>query len=134
MNGQAVVTGAPNSLNSNGLTASEQTYEDTINGFNTQIQGIMNGTTPLTASEEAQVHGASDPIPTTDRQAESGKREQRGDANIRGYQTGAAEYDPTFQQKTIGDIVSSGQTQIANLQTQEASAVASLPRPCNRMM
>jgi hypothetical protein len=117
---------SPNSVNSNGLTPSQQEYEDTVNGFSDKLNGIINGTTPLTASEEAQIQGLQTQYQQLIDKQNLVNTNNSGTANIRGYETGAAEYDPTFQQKTIGNIVSAGQTQIANLQTTEASAVAQL--------
>lgn len=90
------------------------------------ITNIQNGTTPLTTGEQAQIDGLKAQFQTFIDAQTLQNAGASGTANVRGYQTGAAEYDPTFQVKTIGAVISAGQQKIATLDTQMASAVASL--------
>lgn len=99
--------------------AQAQTVHDTITN-------IENGTTPLTPGEQAQVDGLRAQFQTLIDAQNLTNKGASGTANIRGYQTGAAEYDPTFQVKTIGAVITAGQQKIADLNTKLASAVASL--------
>lgn len=103
----------------NALAAAAQKVSDTITG-------ISNGSIPLSASDQAQITGLQQQYQQLISQQQQFNTGAEGTANIRGYQTGSAEYDPTFQVKTIGAIVSAGATKVANLQTQEATAVAQL--------
>lgn len=90
------------------------------------ILGIQNGSVPLSAGEQAQVAGLQQQFGALIDQQKLINTGASGIANTRGYQTGAAEYDPTFQVKTIGAIVTAGINKVADLQTKEASAVATL--------
>lgn len=90
------------------------------------ITNIQNGTTPLTAGEQAQVDGLKQQFQTLIDAQTLQNTGAFGVAQMRGYQSGAAEYDPTFQVKTIGSIVSAGNAKIADLAIKEASAVATL--------
>ena len=90
------------------------------------ITNIQNGTTPLTAGEQAQIDGLKAQFQHLIDQQTLQNTNASGVANIRGYQTGAAEYDPTFQAKTIGGIVAAGNAKIADLNTKMASAVAQM--------
>ncbi len=101
------------------LQATGKQVTDTINN-------IQNGTTPLTAGEQAQIDGLKAQFQVLINQQQLQNTGAQGVANVRGYQTGAAEYDPTFQVKTIGAIVSAGQQKIADLNIKMASAVAQM--------
>lgn len=90
------------------------------------IAGITNGTIPLSAGDQAQVQGLQQQFQQLIDQQTTANSGANGVAQTRGYQTGAAEYDPSFQVKTIGAVVSAGQAKITNLQIQEASSVAQL--------
>ncbi len=100
--------------------------EDTSQKAIKAIQDIQSGVTPLSAGETAQITGLQ-------KQFEQMIEEQKltnvgatGTAQIRGYQTGSATYDPSFQAKTIGSIITAGANKILDLQIKEASAVAAL--------
>ncbi len=110
---------ATRQTNQDAMVQAQKDFSDTINN-------IQNGTTPLSAGEQAQIDGLKNQFDTLIKQQTQTNTQASGVANIRGYQTGAAEYDPTFQVKTIGSIVSAGQAKIADLQIKEASAVAQL--------
>lgn len=90
------------------------------------ILNIQNGTIPLSAGELAQVEGLKLQFEQLIADQEAETEEATGVAQIRGYQTGAAEYDPTFQTKTIGSIISAGADKVADLNIKMASAVATL--------
>lgn len=90
------------------------------------IDNISNGATPLAAAEQAQVDGLKGQFQQLIDAQTLQNTGAAGTANIRGFQTGSAEYDPMFQVKTIGAIVTAGQQKIANLQTQEAAAIAQM--------
>lgn len=90
------------------------------------ILNIQNGTTPLSSGQQAQIDGLKQQFQVMIDQQNLVNKGASGLGNIRGYQKGAAEYDPSFQVKTIGAIVSAGQQKIADLNIKMASAVASL--------
>lgn len=122
-NGNALLSDQPDRQ---ALAQAQADYETQATAVSTAISNIENGVTPLNASEQAQVDGLQQQFQQLIAQQTLTNTGAVGSANIRGYQTGAAEYDPTFQVKTIGSIVSAGAAKIANLQVQEASAVAQL--------
>lgn len=90
------------------------------------ILNIQNGTIPLNAGEQAQVEALKQQFQQLIDQQGLVNKGAEGTANIRGYQTGAAEYDPSFQVKTIGTIVTTGLNKIADLNIKMAGAVAEL--------
>lgn len=121
--GTTSLTGDPNEdalINAqNAQAAAQKQLGDTISG-------ILNGSIPLSAADQAQVQGLENQYAQTIATQNLVNTNGAGTANLRGYQTGAAEYDPTFQAKTINAVLSAGATKIATLQTSEASAVAQL--------
>lgn len=94
--------------------------------FSDTITGITNGSIPLTPGEQAQVDGLTAQYKTLIDQQKMVNTGAEGTANIRGYQQGAAEYDPKFQSNTINTIISAGVAKIADLTTKMASSVAAL--------
>ncbi len=106
--------------------AADAAYQQQAQQVHDTITNIQNGTTPLTAGEQAQIDGLKAQFQVLIDAQKLQNTGASGTANIRGYQTGAAEYDPTFQVKTIGAVVAAGQQKIADLSTKMASAVASL--------
>ncbi len=94
--------------------------------FNQHQADIQNGVIPLTSGEQAQIQNLQNQFQSLIDTQTTTNAGATGTAQIRGYQSGATEYDPTFQAKTIASISAAGAQKIANLQTQEASAVASL--------
>lgn len=108
------------------LTAAQKAFQDQAKSVQDTITNIQNGTTPLSTAEQAQVDGLKAQFQQLIQQQEMVNKGASGTANIRGYQTGAAEYDPTFQTKTIGAIVSAGQAKVADLNIKMTSAVAEL--------
>lgn len=108
------------------LAQAQAEYQTQAKSVQDTILNIQNGVTPLTAGENAQVSGLQQQFQQLIEQQKLVNTGATGLGNIRGYQTGAAEYDPTFQVKTIGSIVSAGAAKIVDLQIQEAAAVAQL--------
>lgn len=108
------------------LAQAQADYQAESKNVHDTILNIQNGTTPLTPGEQAQIDGLKAQFQDLVNKQAIVNTGASGLANVRGYQTGAAEYDPTFQVKTIGAIVSAGQAKIADLQIKEASAVAAL--------
>ena len=92
----------------------------------TALDGLINGSTPLNAGEQAQIDGMKAEYQKLIDQQLLTNKQGEGLAQIRGYQTGAAEYDQSFQTKTIADIVSRGAAKVADLQVKEASAIAAM--------
>ncbi len=91
-----------------------------------QLLDIQSGAIPLSAGDQAQIEGLKKQWQDMIDSQVLTNAGASGSANVRGYQTGAAEYDPTFQVKTISAIVDSGKNKILDLQTKEAGAVATL--------
>lgn len=108
------------------LKQAQADYSNQASYVQNQITGIQSGAIPLSPSETAQVTALSQQYQQLIDQQKLTNTGATGQANVRGYQTGAAEYDPMFQVKTIGDIVSAGQQKIGNLAIQEAGALATL--------
>lgn len=108
------------------LAQAQADYQAQAAQVQTTISNIQNGTTPLTTGEQAQVSGLQQQFQTLIDAQNLQNKGAVGLANTRGYQNGAAEYDPTFQVKTIGAVASAGAAKVASLQVQEASAVAQL--------
>lgn len=103
----------------------EAYYKEAQNVSNT-IKKISSGAIPLTAGEQAQVDGLQQQYQALIEEQKQINQGAVGMANVRGFQTGSAEYDPFFQTKTIGAIASKGIQKVADLNTQMASAVAEL--------
>jgi hypothetical protein len=107
-------------------TTADTEYQDAAQQVHDTILNIQNGSIPLNAGEQAQVAGLTQQFQALINQQKLTNKGAEGIANIRGYQSGAAEYDPTFQAKTIGAIVTGGLNKIAELNTKMASGVAAL--------
>ncbi len=90
------------------------------------LTSITQGTFPLSAPEQAQIDGLKNEFATMIAGQKLQNITDQGLGNIRGYQGGAAEYDPTFQAKTIGSIVTGGLNKVADLESKMAKAVADL--------
>lgn len=101
-------------------------YQTQAKQVHDTITNIQNGTTPLNPGQQAQIDGLKQQFQVLIDAQKLQNTGASGLGNVRGYQKGAAEYDPTFQVKTIGAIVNAGQQKIADLNTKMASAVASL--------
>lgn len=108
------------------LSSAQTEYQAQSKLVQNTITGIQNGAIPLNAGEQAQVESLKQSYQALIDQQKLTNTGAAGSANVRGYQTGAAEYDPSFQVKTIGSIVTAGQQKVATLNTQMAGAVAKL--------
>lgn len=108
------------------LKQAQDEYQATAKSVHDTILNIQNGSIPLNAGEQAQVTGLQQQFNALIQDQTVQNTGASGLANVRGYQTGAAEYDPSFQVKTIGSIVSAGNQRIADLNTKMAASVASL--------
>lgn len=100
--------------------------QDALDNFNNAIDDIMNGSMPFNSSQQAQIEGLKSSYAQVIQAQEQQNINSQGVANIRGFQTGSAEYDPSFQAKVIGSIVSTGLQKVANLNSQLASSVGEL--------
>ena len=103
----------------------EDYYKEAENVSNT-IKKISSGAIPLSSGEKAQVEGLTQQYQALIDEQKQINIGASGMANVRGYQTGAGEYDANFQVKTIGAIVTKGLNNVADLNTKMASAVAEL--------
>lgn len=108
------------------LDTANAEYQTQSKSVSDTIKNIQTGVIPLNAGEQAQVAGLQAQFQSLIQTQSQTNTSATGLANIRGYQTGSAEYDPTFQVKTIGAIVTAGNNKIADLNVKMASAVASL--------
>lgn len=104
----------------------QQDYQIQSDKVTQTINDIQMGVIPLNAGEQAQIAGLQQQFGALIQQQQLQNTQANGVANIRGYQTGAAEYDPSFQVKTIGSIVTAGINKVADLNIKMASAVADL--------
>ena len=105
-----------------------QTTRDDIEAakFQKVSEAYANGSIPLTASQQAQIDGLKQQFTQLIDNQKLINTNAGGVANIRGYQTGAGEYDPSFQTKVIGSIFSAGQAKVADLNIKMADSVAKL--------
>lgn len=103
-----------------------QKGDEAFNNFNNVAQAYANGSIPLTAPQQAQIEGLKQQYQQLVNNQKLINTNASGSAAIRGYQKGAAEYDPTFNNKVINEIFSAGQQKVADLNNKMASAVASL--------
>lgn len=108
------------------LTTLEQQQDDAYNTFANTAKAYSRGSIPLSAGQQAQIDGLKQQYQSLIDSQKQTNIGATGDANIRGYQTGAGEYDPMFQAKTIGSIFTAGQSKVADLNTKMASSVAQL--------
>lgn len=113
-------------INKANLAQAQADYQTQAKSVTDTISSIQNGTVPLTTGEQAQVDGLKQQFQQLIDSQNVTNKGATGLANVRGYQTGAGEYDPMFQAKTIGTIVTAGQNKIADLNIKMASAVATL--------
>ncbi len=104
----------------------EEEYQRKAKEVSSTIERISGGIIPLNAGEQAQVQGLQQAFGALIQQQQLQNTASQGEGNIRGYQTGAGEYDPSFQVKTIGSIVTAGINKVADLNVKMASAVADL--------
>ncbi len=117
---------SPTATEDKALADAQADYQKQANQVRDTILNIQNGTIPLNPGEQAQVAGLQQQFQALIDAQKLTNIGATGTANIRGYQTGSAEYDPSFQVKTIGAIVTAGYQKVADLGVQEASAVAKL--------
>lgn len=110
----------------NALAQAQADYQAQAKQVHDVILNIQNGSIPLNAGEQAQIAGLQQQFGSLIEQQKLINAGASGIANVRGYQSGAAEYDPNFQIKTIGSIVTAGNNKVADLNIKMASAVADL--------
>lgn len=108
------------------LDQAQTDYQNTAKQVQDTITGIANGSVPLNEGQIAQIEGLKQQFQQLIDQQILTNKSASGIANTRGYQSGAAEYDPTFATKTIGTIVQAGANKVADLNVKMASAVATL--------
>ena len=116
----------PGASNAQQLADTQAAYQKEAANVASTITNIQNGTIPLNAGEQAQVSALQQQFEQLIGQQQLQNTGATGTAQLRGYQTGSAEYDPAFQVKTIGSIVTAGINKVTDLATKEASAVAAL--------
>lgn len=90
------------------------------------ILNLQNGATPLTTAETAQITALKSQFDQIIAVMQANNRQGVGKAQISGAQQGSLEYDPYFQARTIGAIVQAGAAKVADMQNQEAAAIAKL--------
>lgn len=108
------------------LAKANDDYQAKADAVSKSILDIQNGVVPFTEGENAQIQGLQQQFGQLINQQQLLNTTSSGIANVRGYQTGSAEYDPNFQIKTIGSIVTAGNMKIADLNTRLAAATADL--------
>lgn len=108
------------------LETAEAEYQTQADNVQKTIAKIQSGAIPLNAGEKAQVSALQNAFKELIENQKLSNKGASGLANIRGYQRGSAEYDPTFQLKTIGSIVNKGNQLVSDLNVKMAGAVASL--------
>jgi len=119
-------SGSTGNANVDALTKSYADQAAAAKTFGNAVTNIENGTTPLNPGEQAQIDALKASFQQLIDQQTLVNTGATGTANIRGYQGGAAEYDPNFQTNEVGSVMAAGANKIADLQTKEASAIAAL--------
>lgn len=97
-----------------------------VDAFARQQQDILNGVTPLSPGQQAQITGLQQEYEKMIAQQTLINTGATGLANIRGAQSGALEYDMNFQTSTIDSIAKAGAAKVTALQNEEASKIAQL--------
>jgi len=108
------------------LAKIDKEREDAYKKFVKDTNAIIRGSVPLSTAQQAQVDGLSSQYRQLIDQQTTQNVASGGIANVRGYQTGSAEYDPSFQTKVIGSIFTAGVNKVADLNTKMASSVGEL--------
>lgn len=108
------------------LQASETRKMAEANRVMQQINDIQSGVIPLNQGQLAQVQALQKGFENLINQQQLLNVGAQGGAYMRGFQTGAAEYDPMFNVKTIGTIVSAGNNKLADLNIQMAGAIGQM--------
>lgn len=108
------------------LTTAQRDDERAYQTFAKTINSLQNGSMPLSAGENAQIEALKQNYAGLIQEQQLMNRDATGTAQIRGYQIGAAEYDPTFNTKVIGSIMQAGAAKIMQLQTAQAKEIAGL--------
>lgn len=116
----------PDQIAQEDLNKTNEAYKTEATNVQNTINGIINGTVPLNDGQIAQINGLKQQFQQMIDQQVLTNTGAAGLANIRGYQTGAAEYDPSFQVRTINSIIGAGQNKIADLNIKMAAAVAEM--------
>lgn len=123
--GESTTTGT--SIGDQGIIDANNAKLDTAySEFSATNERINNGSMPLSAGQQAQVTALSAIYEKYINDQKLTNKGAEGLANVRGFQAGAAEYDPNFQTNTINAIASAGATKVLNLQVEEAGKVAEL--------
>ena len=112
--------------NKNVQTRELEAYTNAANTVSETIKNIQSGIVPLNAGEMAQVQGLQQSFQQLIQEQQLQNTAAANTGQLRGYQKGAAEYDPNFQVKTIGTIITAGANKVADLNIKMASAVAAL--------
>jgi len=108
------------------LEAKNVEYEKESKRVLDTILGIQEGTIPLSATEQAMIRGLEAQFKQLIEAQKLQNITDIGLGNIRGFQKGAAEYDPSFQVRTIGSIITGGLNAVADLEAKMAKAVGDL--------
>ena len=116
----------PDQIAQEDLNKTNEAYKTEATNVQNTINGIINGTVPFNDGQIAQINGLKQQFQQMIDQQVLTNTNAYGVANVRGYQTGAAEYDPSFQVRTINSIIGAGQNKIADLNIKMAAAVAEM--------
>ena len=108
------------------LRKAQDDYQAEADRVRTSLEGIQNGTIPLDSGQLAQIEGLKQQFQQIIDQQKLTNTGAEGEASVRGYQTGSAEYDPNFQPRIIGSIVTAGLNKVADLNIKMSAAVAAL--------
>ena len=90
------------------------------------ITSIQNGTTPLTAGEQAQLDGLKSQLDQTVQDQITANNNLKQGTMLFDARNGVMQYQPGQYLKDINDVVSKGLTKVSNLQMQEAASIANL--------
>ncbi len=91
-----------------------------------KLQGLINGTTPLTAGEEAQVNGLTSQYAQLIADQQTANQNETDAQSILDIRQGRTQYMPMQHIQDINTVVSKGIAKVADLQVKEAAAVASM--------
>ncbi len=107
--------------------AAKQKQDDQVNTdtYN-KLMGLINGTTPLTAGEEAQVNGLIQQHQQLIEEQRQSNQNVLDAQNLLDWRQGRTQYQPMQHVQDINSTVTKGLQKVQALQIQEAAAVASM--------
>ncbi len=108
------------------LAEAQSEYQRTAKSVQDTIANIQNGTTPLSAGENAQLDGLKSQMDSLIRDQQKANDDLKRGTTAFDIRSGVYQYSPKYHMQQINDVVTKGLTKVSDLQIKEAAAVAEL--------